>query len=117
MNRECNANEIFIRVHRVNLRPIFLSFSIHEHCDDRVLLRKHLRHFCRRAQEPAWLADRRRAAWKQFEELPMPSRGDEEWMRTDIRLFRLDRFGFPVDATNAARDCRRAVKARRRSGG
>src|SRR5688572_26068719 len=48
-------------------------------------------------QEPAWLVDRRRAAWKQFEELPMPSRGDEEWMRTDIRLFHLDRFGFPID--------------------
>jgi Fe-S cluster assembly protein SufD len=47
-------------------------------------------------QEPRWLTERRRAAWKLFEELPMPSRADEEWMRTDIRLFRLDRFGFPA---------------------
>ncbi len=46
-------------------------------------------------QEPRWLTERRRAAWKLFEDLPMPSRADEEWMRTDIRLFRLDRFGFP----------------------
>ena len=35
----------------------------------------------------------------------MPSRGDEEWMRTDIRLFRLDRFGFPTEST----DCRRTL--------
>ena len=27
----------------------------------------------------------------------MPSRSDEEWMRTDIRLLRLDRYGFPGD--------------------
>jgi Fe-S cluster assembly protein SufD len=52
-------------------------------------------------QEPAWLTERRRAAWKLFEELPMPSRSDEEWMRTDIRLFRLDRFGFPATMTSA----------------
>ncbi|REK27619.1 MAG: Fe-S cluster assembly protein SufD [Planctomycetota bacterium] len=48
--------------------------------------------------EPAWLSDLRRAAWEKFLELPMPSRQDEEWMRTDIRLFRLDRFGFPAEA-------------------
>jgi Fe-S cluster assembly protein SufD len=47
--------------------------------------------------EPQWLGERRRAAWKLFEALPMPSRADEEWMRTDIRLLRLDRFGFPLE--------------------
>jgi len=45
--------------------------------------------------EPEWLTDLRLAAWKQFQQLPMPSRQDEEWMRTDIRLLRLDRFGLP----------------------
>lgn len=45
--------------------------------------------------EPGWLTDLRLAAWKQFQRLPMPSRQDEEWMRTDIRLLRLDRFGMP----------------------
>ena len=25
----------------------------------------------------------------------MPSRNEEEWSRTDIRLFKLDRFGLP----------------------
>ena len=45
--------------------------------------------------EPAWLDDMRRAAWQRFLELPMPSVRDEEWMRTDIRLFKLDRFSLP----------------------
>ena len=45
--------------------------------------------------EPGWLTDIRVAAWRQFNQLPMPSRQDEEWMRTDIRLFHLDHFGLP----------------------
>jgi Fe-S cluster assembly protein SufD len=45
--------------------------------------------------EPTWLDDMRRAAWRKFLELPMPSVRDEEWMRTDIRLFKLDRFNLP----------------------
>ncbi len=42
--------------------------------------------------EPDWLTKRRVAAWKQFQSLAMPSNRDEEWMRTDIRLFKFDRF-------------------------
>jgi Fe-S cluster assembly protein SufD len=34
--------------------------------------------------EPDWLRDVRRAALTAFERLPMPSRTDEEWRRTDI---------------------------------
>lgn len=45
--------------------------------------------------EPGWLVDMRRAAWQQFGQLPMPSGKDEEWMRTDIRLFKLDRYSPP----------------------
>src|SRR5438132_13601431 len=48
--------------------------------------------------EPGWLTELRRAAWKKFNELPMPSRQDEEWMRTDIRTFRFSNFGFPQPA-------------------
>ncbi|HUY87604.1 MAG TPA: Fe-S cluster assembly protein SufD [Pirellulales bacterium] len=48
-------------------------------------------------QEPIWLSETRTAAWEAFEKMELPSRRDEEWMRTDIRLFRLDRFGMPVD--------------------
>jgi len=45
--------------------------------------------------EPEWLIAGRRAAWQAFQDLPLPSRADEEWMRTDIRLFRLDKFHLP----------------------
>jgi Fe-S cluster assembly protein SufD len=44
--------------------------------------------------EPGWLIDARREAWSRFSELGMPARNDEEWSRTDVRLFKLDRYGF-----------------------
>jgi len=47
--------------------------------------------------EPSWLVDLRRGAWKRFQELPLPTRRDEEWMRTDIRLFHLDKFAYPAE--------------------
>ena len=34
--------------------------------------------------EPDWLRDRRRHAFAAYERLPMPSRTDEEWRRTDV---------------------------------
>src|SRR5262245_29466658 len=52
--------------------------------------------------EPGWLLDLRREAWSRFAELPMPARNDEEWSRTDIRLFKLDRFGLPEAQSPAA---------------
>ena len=45
--------------------------------------------------EPAWLDRHAPRRWRRFQELPMPSVRDEEWMRTDIRLFKLDRFSLP----------------------
>lgn len=45
--------------------------------------------------EPGWLSEMRRRAWAQFQELGMPGRTDEDWARTDIRLFKFDRFGLP----------------------
>ncbi|NIL96474.1 MAG: Fe-S cluster assembly protein SufD [Planctomycetales bacterium] len=48
--------------------------------------------------EPGWLTDLRTTAWRKFNELPMPSAGDEEWMRTDIRLLRLAQYGLPAAA-------------------
>lgn len=53
-------------------------------------------------QEPAWLTDLRSRAWKHFSSLPMPSRASEEWMRTDIRLLRLDRFAPLAEAPATA---------------
>jgi Fe-S cluster assembly protein SufD len=52
--------------------------------------------------EPHWLADLRREAWARFAELGMPARNDEEWSRTDIRLFKLDRFALPDGQPTAA---------------
>jgi Fe-S cluster assembly protein SufD len=52
--------------------------------------------------EPAWLRERRVEAWRRFESLPMPSVRDEEWMRTDIRTFRLDKFGLPGESPAGA---------------
>lgn len=52
-------------------------------------------------EEPAWLHDLRRAVWQRFQQLPMPSVRDEEWMRTDVRLFRLDRFSLPDPSKGA----------------
>jgi len=40
-------------------------------------------------EEPGWLRQRRKKAWQVFEALPLPTTGDEEWRRTDIRGLRL----------------------------
>ena len=45
--------------------------------------------------EPDWLTDQRSEAWRQFQQMEWPSRRDEEWSRTDIRLFQLDHFPPP----------------------
>lgn len=52
--------------------------------------------------EPGWLIDLRREAWDRFNELGMPARNDEEWSRTDIRLFKLDKFSLPEGEPPAA---------------
>ncbi|HEY4759048.1 MAG TPA: Fe-S cluster assembly protein SufD [Thermoguttaceae bacterium] len=52
--------------------------------------------FLAQRHEPAWLVELRRRAWEIFLELPLPDRKQEEWMRTDIRAFRLDLFSFPA---------------------
>ncbi|MEK7683096.1 MAG: Fe-S cluster assembly protein SufD [Chloroflexota bacterium] len=45
-----------------------------------------------RLAEPAWLADRRLAAWEVWNSLPVPSVQDEPWRRTDLRAIPADRF-------------------------
>jgi Fe-S cluster assembly protein SufD len=42
--------------------------------------------------EPEWVRARRRDAFAAYEKLPMPSRSDEEWRRTDIRGLDLGAF-------------------------
>lgn len=48
-------------------------------------------------EEPDWVLEKRRHAWEVFESLEMPSRKHEQWRRTDLRLLKLNRYGFPTD--------------------
>jgi Fe-S cluster assembly protein SufD len=52
--------------------------------------------FLHARKEPAWLVEQRRDAWQTFLERDWPARNEEEWMRTDIRLFKLNQFGLPL---------------------
>lgn len=47
------------------------------------------RHIAER-QEPDWMTERRLAAWQAYETIPMPTRQDEEWRRTDLRSLKLE---------------------------
>ena len=58
--------------------------------------------FLQSRDEPAWLREMRASAWEKFAELPLPGQRDEEWMRTDIRLFRLEKFGFSTEGSAPA---------------
>jgi Fe-S cluster assembly protein SufD len=51
-------------------------------------------------QEPMWLTETRQVAWENFQTMPWPTVRQEEWMRTDIRLFKLDKFHFPGQLLN-----------------
>jgi Fe-S cluster assembly protein SufD len=52
--------------------------------------------------EPEWVRARRRDAFAVYERLPMPSRSDEEWRRTDIRGLDLGAFEAFERANGAA---------------
>jgi Fe-S cluster assembly protein SufD len=58
--------------------------------------------FIETRDEPGWLIDLRRASWNVFTSLELPSRRDEEWSRTDIRLFKLDQYGIPLEDSRAS---------------
>jgi len=45
------------------------------------------------ADLPAWVAERRRAAFEALSALALPDRRSENWMRTDIRLFKPKAWG------------------------
>jgi Fe-S cluster assembly protein SufD len=55
----------------------------------------------RSRNEPDWVREARLAAWQTYEALPMPTRSDEEWRRTDLRRLKLDRFA-PYAALDSA---------------
>lgn len=45
--------------------------------------------------EPQWLLEMRREAWQHAEAMQWPERRSEEWIRTDIRTFQINKFGVP----------------------
>jgi Fe-S cluster assembly protein SufD len=58
--------------------------------------------FLEARREPEWLTNIRRSAWADFQSMHWPDRRDEEWIRTDIRLFKLDKFSLPFERSAAA---------------
>ncbi len=53
--------------------------------------------FLESRHEPVWLTDLRKSAWQTFRKLSWPARNAEEWIRTDIRQFQLDRYALSTE--------------------
>jgi len=56
-------------------------------------------HISQRGQLPAWWLETKKAAWNQFNALPMPSRTDETWRFSNISTLDLSGFELPEDAS------------------
>src|SRR5690606_33292821 len=56
--------------------------------------------FLQSRNEPGWLLDLRREAWRRFSEMNWPARNEEDWRRTDIRTFKLDDFQLLTDSAS-----------------
>lgn len=48
--------------------------------------------FLKQFSGPAWFDELRQASWQRFQEMEWPARKNEEWMRTDYRAFKLDKY-------------------------
>ncbi len=51
--------------------------------------------FLAHRNEPDWVTAHRKAAWQAYEEMDWPSRRDEQWMRSDLRGFRAEKYPIP----------------------
>lgn len=56
--------------------------------------------FLQERQEPQWLKEMRQEAWNRAEAMQWPERRHEEWLRTDIRVFQINRFAIPSATTS-----------------
>src|SRR5258707_3740554 len=52
---------------------------------------------------PDWFRDQQRAAWKQFESLPTPTRKDQPWRFTNVNLLDLSQFNYGSTLTEKER--------------
>jgi Fe-S cluster assembly protein SufD len=68
------------------------------HTSDRVLTfdRTGFESFVESRHEPAWLTELRREAWEEADAISWPDRRHEEWIRTDIRAFQLQKYAPPA---------------------
>jgi Fe-S cluster assembly protein SufD len=48
--------------------------------------------FCSRNAEPSWVNGSRQSAWNLFLKMDWPSRNQEQWMRSDLRGFKLENY-------------------------
>jgi Fe-S cluster assembly protein SufD len=46
-----------------------------------------------------WLEQLRRESWDRYTSMPWPSRGDDDWMRSALRPFQLQRYSLPLEAS------------------
>lgn len=58
--------------------------------------------FISQLEEPQWLTEIRRSAWQAFEKSAWPDRKQEEWMRSDLRGFKLERYPLTTALSAAA---------------
>ena len=58
-----------------------------------------------------WLGERRLAAWKHYELLPLPTRQLEEWRYTDVSLFKLEKVRLAHSAAGAQPEIPAAARA------
>jgi Fe-S cluster assembly protein SufD len=57
--------------------------------------------------EPQWLTKVRLNAWEAFQSMAWPSRNQEEWMRSDLRGFHLDRYKMQCASETTEEKCPR----------
>jgi Fe-S cluster assembly protein SufD len=60
--------------------------------------------FIESRDEPDWLREMRREAWRHAEAMDWPERRHEEWIRTDIRTFQINKFAPPAAVATEIED-------------
>lgn len=58
--------------------------------------------FLANRDNPGWLQDQRREAWAAYLQMNWPARNSEEWSRTDIRLFDVEKYPVLNSASSTA---------------
>lgn len=54
--------------------------------------------------DPTWLTELRQEAWQQFSSMEWPNPRDENWMRSELRGFKIDKYPLPVETEEVPKD-------------